>query len=79
MASKFLNKRTIPNGFKETLSDLTKEILREQPSDIIHFAAAYFEYLSKVIIFIICYLKELEYRIHLQILLGSLCMMKKVL
>lgn len=50
MASKFLNKRSVPNGFREILSELTKEILREQPADIIHFSASYFEHLSKVII-----------------------------
>ena len=48
MASKFLKKRTIPEGFKEILSDLTREILREQPADIAHFAATYFEFLAKV-------------------------------
>jgi hypothetical protein len=44
MASKFLNKHTIPNDFPEILSNLIKEILREQPQDIIHFAACYFEH-----------------------------------
>ena len=29
MASKFLKKHPIPNGFREIISDLTKEILRE--------------------------------------------------
>ena len=48
MASKFLNKRTVPDSFKEILSNLTREILREQPTDIIHFAAAYFEHLNEV-------------------------------
>ena len=50
MASKFLKKRTVPEGFKEILSDLTREVLREQPKDIVHFAASYFEYLSSVYI-----------------------------
>lgn len=48
MSSQFLNKKVVPSGFKEILSNLTTEILREQPSDIIHFAAAYFEFLLKV-------------------------------
>ncbi len=48
MASKFLKKRSIPEGFKEILSDFTREILREQPADISHFAATYFEFLAKV-------------------------------
>ena len=46
MASKFLKKHTVPNEFPEILSNLTKEILREQPEDIIHFAACYFEHIN---------------------------------
>lgn len=46
MASKFLKKHTVPKDFPEVLSNLTKEILREQPEDITHFAACYFEHLN---------------------------------
>ena len=60
MASKFLNKRTVPDGFKEILSNLTTEILREQPSDIIHFAASYFEHYSDVTFFFSNYFVNLE-------------------
>jgi hypothetical protein len=42
MASKYLQKFPIPPGFPEVLHDLSREILREQPRDIIAFAAKYF-------------------------------------
>jgi hypothetical protein len=35
MASKYLQKFPIPAGFQEILSDFTKEILRDQPNNII--------------------------------------------
>mmetsp|Transcript_34417 Transcript_34417/g.60333 ORF Transcript_34417/g.60333 Transcript_34417/m.60333 type:complete len:176 (-) Transcript_34417:30-557(-) len=42
MASKYLQKFPIPEGFPEILHDLSREILREQPRDIIAFCAKYF-------------------------------------
>jgi glutathione S-transferase len=42
MASKYLQKFPIPVSFPAILEDLTREILREQPRDIIAFAAKYF-------------------------------------
>ncbi len=47
MASKYLQKYPIPSGFSEILSDFTKEVLRDQPEDIIKYAAEYFEALEK--------------------------------
>jgi hypothetical protein len=43
MASKYIQKFPIPKGFPEILHDLSKEILRHQPDDIIEFAALYFK------------------------------------
>lgn len=42
MASKYLQKFPIPEGFPEVLHDLSREILREQPRDIVAFCAKYF-------------------------------------
>ena len=42
MASKYLKKHKIPETFTDILSDFTKEILRNQPLDIIDFACEYF-------------------------------------
>ena len=47
MASKYLQQFPVPHGFQEVLADLTREILREQPNNIIEFAALYFEGLEK--------------------------------
>ena len=47
MASKYLQKFPVPPGFQEILADLTREVLREQPANIIEFAAQYFEALEK--------------------------------
>ena len=33
----------MPEGFRDCLSDLVREILREQPFDVIHFAHEYFK------------------------------------
>lgn len=43
MASKYLKHYPVPRDFPEILSDLTKEILRYQPEDIIEFSALYFK------------------------------------
>ena len=43
MASKYLQKYPIPAGFPEVLSDFTREILRDQPEDIVDYAVKYFE------------------------------------
>ena len=48
MASKYLQKFPIPNGFPQILHDFTKEILRDQPRDIIEFGYMYFKALEQV-------------------------------
>jgi len=47
MASKYIQKFPIPNNFPETLNDLAREILRNQPQDIIEFSALYFKCLQE--------------------------------
>jgi hypothetical protein len=53
MASKYIQKFPIPEGFPDILHDLSKEILRNQPADIIEFCAMYFQCLQEG--------KELDY------------------
>ena len=36
-------KLAVPNGFKELLENLSREILREQPGNIARFASVYFQ------------------------------------
>ena len=36
-------KLRVPPGFQNLLEGLAREVLREQPEDIIHFAAQYFK------------------------------------
>ena len=43
MASKYIKKYKVPNHFEDILSDFAKEILRNQPKDIIDFAIEYFK------------------------------------
>jgi hypothetical protein len=43
MASKYIQKFPVPQNFPEILHDLSKEILRNQPEDIIEFCAMYFK------------------------------------
>jgi hypothetical protein len=47
MASKYIQKFPIPDGFPEIIHDLSKEILRNQPEDIIEFCALYFKCLQE--------------------------------
>jgi Rps23 Pro-64 3,4-dihydroxylase Tpa1-like proline 4-hydroxylase len=50
MASKYIQKFPVPEGFPEILHDLAKEILRNQPEDIIDFSAQYFKCLQEGIV-----------------------------
>jgi hypothetical protein len=52
MASKYLQKFPVPEGFPEILHDFTREILRDQPDDIIAYAAEYFASLNEVSLYI---------------------------
>jgi len=44
MASKYLSKYSVPEGFVDILHELTREVLRAQPDDILEFAANFFEH-----------------------------------
>jgi hypothetical protein len=50
MASKYIQKFPVPENFPEILHDLSKEILRNQPEDIIEFCALYFKCLQEGIV-----------------------------
>ncbi len=50
MASKYIQKYPIPEGFPEILHDLDKEILRNQPDDILEFSALYFKCLQEGVV-----------------------------
>ena len=50
MSSKYLKKYAIPPGFQDLLSEFTKEILRNQPKDIIDFGVEYFKCLQQGLI-----------------------------
>jgi len=42
MTSRYRKKFTVPDGFAALLKDFTREVLREQPSDIYDYGAQYF-------------------------------------
>ena len=50
MSSKYIKKYNIPPGFQDLLSEFTKEILRNQPEDIIDFGIEYFKCLQQGLI-----------------------------
>ena len=50
MSSKYIKKYSIPPGFQSLLSEFTKEILRNQPKDIVDFAVEYFRCLQQRLI-----------------------------
>lgn len=48
MASKYRKKFTMPEGFYQVLEDYSREVLRDQPRDIIEFSYLYFKALEEV-------------------------------
>ena len=48
MASKYRKKFELPAGFYEVLEDYSREVLRDQPLDIVEFSYLYFKSLEEV-------------------------------
>ena len=48
MASKYRKKFELPEGFYDILENYTREVLRDQPIDIIEFSYLYFKHLEEV-------------------------------
>lgn len=48
MASKYLQKHPVPAGFPQILHDYIKELLRDQPRDIVDYSWQYFKALEEV-------------------------------
>lgn len=48
MASKYRKKFTMPPGFYKMLEDYAKEVVRDQPRDILEFSYLYFKHLEEV-------------------------------
>ena len=42
MASRYLQNYPCPNDFKKILKDFTREVLRDQPTDLLIYARDYF-------------------------------------
>ena len=51
MASKYLQKFPVPEKFPDILHDFAREVLRDQPADIIHYASEYFKAMDEGIEF----------------------------
>ena len=47
MASKYRKKQTIPEGFYQVVEDYSREVLRDQPVDIIEYSYLYFKALEE--------------------------------
>lgn len=47
MASKYIKKFRVPEGFENLLNDFAKEVLRNQPKDILDFGVQYFKALEE--------------------------------
>ena len=48
MASKYLQKFPVPDNFYEILHDFAREVIRDQPEDIIEYGSLYFDALEQV-------------------------------
>lgn len=48
MASKYRKKFALPEDFYKVLEDYTREVLRDQPLDIIEYSYLYFKHLDEV-------------------------------
>ncbi len=49
MASKYLPKYPVPSGYPELLHDFAREVLRDQPENILEFGYFYFKAKEQVI------------------------------
>ena len=50
MASKYRRKFELPEGFYKVLEDYTREVLRDQPQDILEYSYLYFKHVDEVIV-----------------------------
>jgi hypothetical protein len=48
MASKYRKKFTLPEGFYELLEGYSREVMRDQPIDIVEFSYLYFKHMEEV-------------------------------
>ena len=48
MASKYRKKYTLPENFYNVLEDYSREVLRDQPVDIVEFSYLYFKAIEEV-------------------------------
>lgn len=48
MASKYLQKYPVPQGFPDVLHDFAREVLRDQPENIYEFGYLYFKAMEEV-------------------------------
>lgn len=48
MASKYLQKFPVPQEFPDVLHDFAREILRDQPEDILEYGFLYFKAIDEV-------------------------------
>ena len=48
MASKYRKKYTLPDNFYNVLEDYSREVLRDQPVDILEFSYLYFKAIEEV-------------------------------
>ena len=48
MASKYRKKFAMPEGFYQILEDYSREVLRDQPRDIVEYSYLYFKALEEV-------------------------------
>ena len=48
MASKYRQKYQLPEGFYNVIEDYSREVLRDQPQDILEFSYLYFKAIEEV-------------------------------
>ena len=48
MTSKYRKKCQLPDGFYQVLEDYSREVLRDQPQDILEFSYLYFKAIEEV-------------------------------
>jgi len=54
MASKYIQKYPVPQGFPDILHDFAREVLRDQPENIYEFGYLYFKAMEEVRFIQIC-------------------------
>ena len=72
MASKYRQKYQLPEGFYNVIEDYSREVLRDQPQDILEFSYMYFKAMEEVSAKLMLDIFRVSIRTDLTVIKGNL-------